>query len=179
MNKRKIFILISRFSDNGTRIIEPLIGCYYPHTSIGLEEDLNVFYSFVTKGFIVEEITRYVKPEREPYPCRLYELEVSEAVYNRVKNILENFVENKSIWRYTKLGVALSLLRIPYKRDRYSYFCSQFVADVLQTSGAAKLRKKSQHCFSSDIIELPTLKLQFEGDMKTMIRHYGLMPNYA
>lgn len=179
MNKRKIFILISRFSDNGTRVIEPLIGCYYPHTSIGLEEDLNTFYSFVTKGFIVEEITRYVKSEREPYPCRLYELEVSEIVYNNIKDILENFVRNKSIWRYTKLGIVLGLLHIPYKRDRYSYFCSQFVADVLQNSGAVKLKKRSYHCFSPDLMELPTIKLQFEGNMKTMIKHYGLMPHCA
>lgn len=58
MKNKKIYILFTRFPDNGSKVIEALTGCYYPHASIGLEEDWNTFYSFVTKGFIVEKITR-------------------------------------------------------------------------------------------------------------------------
>ena len=119
MKKRKIYILLISFPDNGSKVIRAIKSCYYTHSSIGLEEDPNTFYSFVTKGFIVEKLTRYIKPERVPFPCCLYELEVSEKVYETVKKILGYYIEFKSVVYYSKLGLILSLLRIPYKTNRY------------------------------------------------------------
>ena len=167
--KRKLYILLTRFPDKGSQAIEAMTGCYYPHASIGLEEDLNTFYSFVSKGFIVEKITRYVKPDRAPFPCLLFELEVSDKVYSRVKRILEYFVEFKGLVRYSKLGLALNLLKIPYKSSRFSYFCSHFVAEVLEKSGASKLRKASHRYFSDDLKRLPGMRLHFQGNMAAMI----------
>ena len=179
MESRKLYILFTRFPDKGSKMIEVLTGCYYPHTSIGLEEDMNTFYSFVTKGFIVEKITRYVKPDREPFPCQLYELEVSEKTYYRVKEALTYFVEFKGILHYTKLGLILSLLRIPYKRNRFGFFCSQFVADVLQNCGAVKLNKNSTRYFSVDLKHLPGMRLIYQGNLGTMIEYFKLKPSFA
>ena len=179
MEKRKIYLLLTKFPDNGSKAISALTGCRYPHASIGLEEDMNTFYSFVTKGFIVESITRYTKPDREPFLCQLYELEVSESVYNRVKEIVDYFVQFKGMLHYTKLGLVLSLFHIPYKRNRFAYFCTQFVAEVLEYSGAAKLRKKSTRYFSDDLKSLPGMKLSFQGNMKTMIKRFGIVPSLA
>ena len=176
MAKRNIYLLLTRFPDNGTKVISALTGCQYPHASIGLEEDLNTFYSIVTRGFIEENIMRYVKPDREPFPCQLYELEVSEKVYSRIKEILQYYVANKGIIRYAKLGLVMSLLRIPHEPFAYCYFCSEFVANVLQCSGAAELKKKSTCCFSDDLKQLPGMKLHFQGNLKTMIRHFELAP---
>lgn len=176
---RKVYLLLTRFPDNGSRAIEVLTGCHYPHASIGLEEDLNTFYSIVTKGFIVENISRYVKPDKEPFPCQLYELEVSETVYSQVKERLEYFVNLRGIVRYTKLGLIMSLLRIPYKHTAYCYFCSEFVADVLQYSGAVELKKKSNRYFSEDLKRLPGMKLHFQGNLKTMIKHLQIAPSFA
>lgn len=179
MKTKKIYILLTRFPDNGSKAIEALTGCYYPHTSIGLEEDLNTFYSFVTKGFIVEKIARYVKPDKEPFPCQLYELNVSEKTYCRIKEALEYFIEFKEILHYTKLGLVLSMLRIPYKRDRFGFFCSQFVAEVLHHSGAVKLTKKSTRYFSEDLKRLPGMKLNYQGNLEAMMEHLKLTPSIA
>ena len=75
---RKIYILLTRFHDFGSKMVRCLTGYKYSHTSIGLDEDMNTFYSFVCKGFIVEKITRYVKPDRKPFACQIYELSVTE-----------------------------------------------------------------------------------------------------
>lgn len=179
MEKRKIYLLLTRFPDKGSRVIELLRGAHYPHTSIGLEEDMNTFYSFVSKGFIVESVTRYVRADREPFPCQLYELEVSKNVYECVKKIVGYFVEFKELVRYAKAGLVFSLLHIPYKRDRFSYFCSEFVADVLKYSGAVKLHKKSNQYFSEDLKHLPGMKLNFQGNLQTMINHFGITPTPA
>ena len=179
MKRRKLYLLLTKFPDNGSKVIEALRGCHYPHASIGLEEDLNTFYSFVTKGFIIESVTRYVKPDREPFPCQVYELEVSDNVYRRIKDILEYFIEFREILHYTKLGVVLSLFHIPYRRDKFGFFCTQFVAFILEASGAVKLEKKNNHYFSDDLKRLPGMKLNFQGNLQTMIKFYGLPRSIA
>ena len=99
MKRKKVYILLIKFTDFGSKAITSITGCKYPHASIGLEEDLNTFYSFVNKGFIIEKITRYVKPERQPFQCQLYEFEVSEKVYNTVKEIIQRYLPSRIFLR--------------------------------------------------------------------------------
>ncbi|MBQ8625339.1 MAG: hypothetical protein IJ419_04100 [Agathobacter sp.] len=174
-NKRKVYVLLTRFPDNGAKVIQALTGSFYSHASIGLEEDMNTFYSFVVKGFIVEDITRYIKPDREPFPCQLYELEVSEKVYRAVKRIIQFYVRRKQELSYTKLGVVLSLLRIPFKRKN-KYICSQFVAEVLKRAKAAKLKKFTVLYLPGDFKKLSEMKLVFEGNLQSFITHFRIQP---
>ncbi len=95
MTLRKIFILLTRLPDNGSKAMRLITRFPYTHASIGLDEDMNTFYSFICKGFIVEKISRYLRPDKEPFLCLLYELEVSEEIYQTVKEILNAFVDNK------------------------------------------------------------------------------------
>lgn len=53
---RKLYILLTRFPDRGSKWIQVLSGCRYAHAAIGLDEDLNKFYSFKVKGFITEDV---------------------------------------------------------------------------------------------------------------------------
>lgn len=171
--KRKLYILLTRFPDNGSKAIQAMTGFYYTHASIGLEEDMNIFYSFVTKGFIVEEIPRYLRPDRAPFPCQIYELKVSEKVYNSVKKILSSYIERKSHLRYTKLGLVFCLLRIPYKK-KHHYFCSQFVADVLKQAKATRLQKSSALYLPGDFKNLPGIRLHFQGNLQSMLNHFEM-----
>lgn len=177
-NKRKVYVLLTRFPDNGAKVIQAMTGSFYSHASIGLEEDMNTFYSFVVKGFIVEDITRYIKPDREPFPCQLYELEVSEKVYRAVKRIIQFYVRRKQELSYTKLGVVLSLLRIPFKRKN-KYICSQFVAEVLKRAKAANLKKFTVLYLPGDFKKLKEMKLVFEGNLQSFITHFEIKPCMA
>ena len=172
---RKLYILLTRFPGKTAIAIHAMTGCYYTHASIGLEEDMNTFYSVVGKGLIVEKITRYVRPDRDPFPCQLYELEVSEKVYQTVKLLLEESVQNKSRYHYSKLGVVLCLLRIPFKR-RYHYFCSQFVAETLMIAQAARLKKDSTLYYPGDFQRMPGMRLHYQGDLRSFLGHFALAP---
>lgn len=171
--ERKIYILLTRFPDNGSKLVGFLANSYYTHVSIGLEEDLNTFYSFVKKGFLVEKVTRYIKPDREPFPCRLYELKVSEKVYASIEKIIHDFVERKQAYRYTQLGVVLGLLHIPFvKRDHY--FCSQFVAEVLKKSEALPLKKHCALYFPRDFVKLSETSLIFQGNLSGYTKAFAI-----
>lgn len=172
-NKKKVYVLLTRFPDTGSKWIQALTGSFYTHASIGLEEDMNTFYSFVTKGFIVEDIKRYVKPDKDPFPCQVYELEVPEKIYEAVKKFIHKFMEKKHEKFYTKLGLVFSLLKIPVKRKN-GYFCSQFVAEVLKRTEAAKLKKFTVLYMPGDFKKLKELRLVFEGNLQSFITHFGI-----
>ena len=173
--KKKVYVLLTRFPDTGSKWIQALTGFFYTHASIGLQEDMNTFYSFVTKGFIVEDISRYNKPDRAPFPCQLYELEVSEKVYESVKRIIQYYVRKKEQMKYTKFGLVMSLLRIPVKR-RHKFICSQFVAHVLKRAKAANLKKFTVLYLPGDFKKLSEMKLIFEGNLQSFITYFGIEP---
>ncbi len=177
-SNRKIYVLLTRLPGNSAKAIQVATRCYYTHASIGLEEDPDTFYSFLCRGFVVEKITRYVRPDRTPFPCQLYELEVSEKAYQSIKKLLESFVEKREDMRYTKLGVVLSILRIPYRR-KHHYFCSQFVAAVLKYTQAARLKKDSALYHPKDFKSLPGMQLRFQGNLQSLLQHFSAVPYLA
>lgn len=170
--KRKLYILLTRFPGLDSDALRWWTRFPYTHASIGLDEDMNTFYSFVVKGFIVEDIARYnSKPGRAPFPCVLYELEVSPVVYQKAKQILQKFVTNRANLHYNTLGMLLSLIKIPTRKQDY-YFCSHFVAELLQRCNAAKLKKRSNLYFPKDLHKLSEVKLIFQGDLLHMSKRF-------
>ena len=170
--------MLTRFPYNSSRAVSFFKRSYYNHASIGLNEDMNTFYSFVRKGFLVEKVTKYVKPDVDPYPCCLYELEVDEEIYNSVKKILLDFEAHKDIYRYATVGVAMGIMHIPIKQKQH-FFCSYFVAEVLKQSHAATLRKNSALYFPNDLCKLPSVILKYKGNLKSYIYRYAMMPKMA
>lgn len=165
-----------RFPGGGPLFMELMTGYYYTHASIGLGEDMNTFYSFVKTGFIAEDINRYVdKQGRAPFPCRLYRLPVSASVYAAVKRVLSLFIRFQALLHYTNAGLILNLFSLPYRR-RFGYYCSHFVAEVLNRSKAAKLKKRACRYMPQDIALLPGMELLYQGDLRAMRDHYSIAP---
>lgn len=177
MEKQKINILLIQYPDNMATFMGHWTGFRYTHATIGLEEDLNTFYSFVHKGFIIEKITRYLKPGRAPFPCALYQIEVPSSIYRHIKKLLQSYASRREKLSYTRFGLVMSLLlHIPYKR-RDRYFCSQFVAEVLQRSRAAHLPRSSVRYFPRHFHEMEETRLVFTGNLQTMAEYYNLFTN--
>jgi hypothetical protein len=160
-----------------SKMVQFFTRCYYTHASIGLEEDMNTFCSFVIKGFRVEKITRYEKPDRESFPCMLYEMEVSDEVYDNIKNIVNSFVERKEELHYSKFGVVASIFQIPI-RFKNSYFCSQFVAEVLNESHATYLKKECELYHPKDFEFLQGVKKVFQGNITGFMKKYEIAPAF-
>ena len=170
---KKIFILLIRYPGVFADAMVRYFDFGYTHATIGLEEDLNTFYSFMRKGFVEEKVTRYLKPNREPFPCALYELPVSRKTYRRVKKLLNAYTARKKLLRYTHVSLFFGFLGIPYKLHN-RYFCSQFVAEVLQRSRAALLPKNSALCFARDFDRLPETRRVFTGNLLGLAERYHL-----
>ena len=175
MEQRKIFVLLTQFPGREARALRWYTGCPYTHVSIGLDEDMNTFYSFVMKGFIVEDISRYNKPGRKPFLCELYSMEVSEETYQEVRSYIDTFVHRRSKLHYSKLGLALSLAGIPWKIEN-GYICSYFVAEILHKCTEAKLKRHTMLCMPKDFSRSRYLKMVFKGDLQRYVRRFGSRP---
>lgn len=175
MTQRKIFVLLTQFPGFDSKALRWWTRFPYSHVSLGLDEDMNTFYSFVVKGFIVEDISRYNKPGRTPFPCELYALEVSEETYLAVKKNMLTFVRKRSRLAYTRLGLILTLINIPW-RIKNQYICSHFVAETLQRCAAARLQKDSTLYLPQDFPSLKGLNMIFRGDLLHFSRRFGKSP---
>ena len=175
MASRKIFVLLTQFPGRGAMALRYWSGCPYTHVSIGLDEDMNTFYSFVFKGFIIEDIDRYNRPGRKPFPCALYSMEVSEETYREVREYIGTFVRKRAKLHYSRLGLALSLAGIPWK-IKDGYICSYFVAEILQKCTNAQLKKHSTLCMPKDFSRSRDLQMVFRGDLQHYARRFGRTP---
>ena len=104
-------------------------------------DDSDVFYSFAYSGFSKEN-----KRKRIPNSWRdnyaYYYIEVSDDTYLEMKKKIQNFEDNIESLKYSILEIITAFLNIPFKQKN-KFFCSYFVADLLTSTGAYPLSKKS------------------------------------
>lgn len=138
---KKIVVLWTKYSDCISSFLYHVAGHGYTHASLGLEEEPGVFYSFNYKGFCVETLEKHRR--RGVEKSMLCEMEISEEAYQTMQEQIRQFEAHRAELSYTRIGVAFCLLRMPF-RWKGHYFCSQFVADMLQSSGAVRMKKKPE-----------------------------------
>ena len=88
----------------------------------------------------MEKPKKYTPKLRKPGSICI-RMQVPEETYQQIETEIQLFLAKKEKLNYSRVGVRLCLLQIPYKFEN-KYFCSQFVAEVLAKVGAVKLRKK-------------------------------------
>ncbi|MGL4790419.1 MAG: hypothetical protein ACRCW1_03330 [Anaerotignaceae bacterium] len=133
ISTKHISIILSKQNSFYSKGLFWITGRKYTHASIRLEEMGDSFYSFNLKGFSEE----YPKLFYSKYTdiSVMYQLEVSQEVYDHVRKRLEAMIENRSTYTYSSIGVFLCIMGISHRFGK-AYFCSQFVAELLINSGA-------------------------------------------
>lgn len=148
-NKRIITILFSQYKDLTSNFIYFLGGKGYTHVSIALDESNEYFYSFNKKGFRKE----YPKKHLKRVKSVSYKVQVTEEEFIKIKNKIEEFNNAKDYLQYSLLGVIFCFLHIKYKfKDKY--FCSQFVAEVLEEIEEFHLKKDYCLYFPNELQKL-------------------------
>lgn len=136
--KRTIIVLFTCYRDLFSSFLYHISRRGYTHAAISLDENNDYYYSFNVKGFRREYPQRYKKKIRGQSAA--FHLEVSEESYQRIKNRLMEMEAVPERYYYTRLGVFFCLLHIAWER-KYSYFCSQFVSELLTLADGLQLEK--------------------------------------
>lgn len=167
---KTIYILLTRSGTLLSKLVYSVTGANYTHASLAFDEDLSCLYSSTRKnGYTMfpagpsrEYLDRGVFRLRPEAPCALYALEVSEEAYIRARRRANHMMAHGKLYRFNVLGLVLCAMHIRWQRRRH-YFCSQFVSDVLEKSGALELPKDSTLMHPNDYTLLPQLKCLYKG----------------
>lgn len=169
---KTIYILLTRSGTLLSKLVYAVTGASYTHASMAFDEELNCLYSSIRKnGYTMfpagpskEYLNKGVFRLRGDAPCALYALDVTDEAYVRARRRAEHMMARGELYRFNTLGLILCALHIRWQRRRH-YFCSQFVSEVLQKSGALDLPKPSTLMHPSDYAELPQLRCLYRGTL--------------
>lgn len=158
-NNKDIYLVLSQSRTNFAKVIRFYTKEPYAHVSISFDEELEHMYSFGRKrmtnpfagGFVQERIDEGTYARYAEKVC-IYKISISNEQYMKLREYIDEFEKNKEKHTYNIAGIAGVVVGIPIKR-RYKYFCSQFVAYILQNSGIDLIDKPYEAASPSDFRE--------------------------
>ena len=165
-----IFIVLTQTKTYPARVIRLYTNEPYAHASIAFDENLDEMYSFARRGmyntfnagFIREYIDKGVFGRFNSTTCCIYRLNISKDQYIRLRKEIDIFKENKKEYSYNYLGLLGAAFNIPIC-SKHRYFCSQFVAYVLEKSGIHIFDKSYALIKPRDIRINPYLEKIYQG----------------
>ncbi|MEA5137210.1 MAG: hypothetical protein VB035_13835 [Candidatus Fimivivens sp.] len=167
-NQKHIYIIISKTNTVLGRLIRHCLGVKYNHCSIALDDSLEQFYSFGRKelynmfraGFVTESKNSGFFKEHNNADISVLKVPVTEVQWQRISEEIAIFKSSKC--KYSVLGLLLCYLGIPKKR-KHKYFCSQFVAEVLEKANTKLVDKPSPLVKPHDFLGIVHGQLIYKG----------------
>lgn len=143
------------------------------HAAIALDENFETLYGFgrkhkwrPDKGYFRKE--SYVEGYYGRYktlPGFVLKIEVTDEQYNKVINILREFVQNDKRYHYSVIKLLSNIVDIKVQDDN-GFICSEFVAYVLQGAGIAKFDKPLNLVRPQTLLDTISANIIYQGDMK-------------
>lgn len=170
--QQSVFILLTNTGTLFTKLIQGYTRAPYNHASISFNRELSEMYSFGRKqpnnplngGFVKEDIQTGTFSKYPNTTCVIYELQVTEREIEKMKRVLHIFIRSRNKYLYNILGIVGVALKEPIEFSN-SYFCSQFVAEILDRSGIKLWDKLPALVTPDDFRQSDRLKLVYEGKL--------------
>lgn len=145
--------------------------CKYPynHLSIALDASLSRVYSFgrrqpsnpLIAGFAQEDFSH---PFYSQSQGRVYALEVTQKEWESIELQLASFELHALEWHYNLIGLVPAYFRYPWERSDH-FFCSEFVASLLQTAGILSPYIRPNLMHPRDVIEAVHPHCVYDGQL--------------
>ncbi|MCM3785368.1 hypothetical protein M3231_20540 [Neobacillus mesonae] len=169
---RSVYILLTNTGTLFTKVIQTYTRAPYNHASVSFDRELSELYSFGRKhpnnplngGFVKEDIKTGTFSKYPDTTCVLYELKVTDREVVKMKRVLQIFIRSRQKYLYNILGVIGITLKEPVEFSN-SYFCSQFVAEILQRSGIKLWNKLPALVTPDDFRQCDRLELIYQGKL--------------
>lgn len=171
-NDKQIYIVISQTGTVLSRMLKFITHDDYNHVSIALNDDLALMYSFgrlnsyfpLPGGFVVESphfgtFKRFFNTK-----VIVLSLRVDNDNYEAIKSHIENMVVSAKEYHYNYLGVLLAAFKIVYKENK-SFYCSEFVRDILQRIDANGIQGFEGIIKPEDFLNLPETYCIYKGKL--------------
>lgn len=167
-----VYILLTDTGTLFTKSIKKYTKAPYNHVSLSFDSDLKELYSFGRKrpsnpfngGFVREDVENGTYRKYPGTTCVIYKMAVTQREVEKMRRIIGVFQKKETKWFYNLLGVIGVSINEPVEIDS-SYFCSQFVSDVLHRSGIKLWDKLPSLVTPDDFRQSDRLEWIYEGKL--------------
>lgn len=171
--KDNIYIVLTHSGTVVSEIIKVYTRREYSHIYISLDEELNEMYSFgrihsyfiLPGGLVIDNFESKFYNRFENTTYSVYKIGISEEQRLKLENELMEMKQNRRKYGYNILGVITATIGLPLERED-KYFCSQFVAGVLDKSGIDIVDKPYGLVRPMDFVDSGKMKFVKEGKIK-------------
>lgn len=170
MIDQKIYILLTDTGTLFTRMIKLYTKKPFNHASISFDPHLTEVYSFGRKaarnpfigGFVKENIRSKLFTKAK---CALISCSVTHSQLQDLHEYIQKIELEKDLYRYNLLGLAAVTINKQMNRKN-AFFCSQFVATVLQECQVAHFTKPLSLVTPHDFLEHTNFQLIYQGSIE-------------
>lgn len=174
MDKYTVYIVLTRTNTVISKLIQFFKDDEYTHAAISLDRHLNYMYSFGRKWtyypfygcFKHENLEQGAYKFCDRLPGVIMEVEVSKEQYEKINELLNQFINNSNYYRYNYIGLLNSLFNREACYDN-RFLCSEFVYYILYKSGVLDLKISGNLIRPQDFLNLE-YKIIYEGDLKAI-----------
>lgn len=181
MEKKHLYIVLTRPDTIISKIIRYIKKDDYSHASISLDRDFEKMYSFGRKnkynpfigGFVKEDFDKGVYGFCKVLNGIVIEIDVSNEQYEKAKNIINEFILKKEDYKYNYLGLFYHLInKEAYIKDRFS--CSEFVYYILNKIDAVYLNIPKNLVRPQDLINING-NIIYKGNLKNLKKYRKIL----
>ena len=170
---KQVYVLVSKTATVTSKIVHTFTHGTYTHASLAITPETDKFYSyarrrlynFLVGGIINENIHAFVFARFPECNCALFEIDVTDEDYDRIKAQIDFCLDNYDKATYSFLGAALMRFGIPYRKE-LNFTCSQFVAVCLSRAGGIKLPKDPWLMYPHDFPNIEGIRKIYDGKIK-------------
>lgn len=134
--------------------VQPLFDYHRPKLELFYSIGRKGIYNPLRAGFVCESKDAGFFKTHSNAQMAVLRVPVSEAQLRALEESLASFQENAEHIKYSLFGLVYCYFGISAKREN-KYFCSQFVAEILQSAGIDLLQKPPTLTFPHDFLLLP------------------------
>lgn len=171
-----VYVLLTRSHTLLSQIIHVVTGDTYTHVSIAYDDELKTLCSFARRnphfplpaGLVSEDLFNGYFEMNRYIPCTLLMLPLSVEVHEKVRKAISEMLREQKLYHYDLNGLVRCLLGIESKRKR-CYFCSMFVAEILQRSGAINGLEKPSLMKPQDFMGIKELSCVYHGRLSGLM----------
>ena len=166
---KNIYILLSRPNSFVSRLIAFFSCTEYSHVSMAYDSELHSLCSFARKyhfplpgGLVTENENGVLRKPLRNAKCVILSASVPENMFETFRSRIDTMLLNRDKYHYSLRGLFFCSLGIETHREYY-YFCSQFVAEMLNCAGVRGIPKPPTLMKPLDFLEIPNLDCVYNG----------------
>lgn len=177
--EKDIYIVLTGTGTLLAKVIKWVTKAPLNHASLAFDPSLHEVYSFGRRqihnpfsGGLIRENMH--SPLFHTAECAIYRCSISLEEHKHMYQLVQRMMSHQYRYKYNMLGLLGVLIKKEFNRED-AYFCSQFVAYVLEQSNLHLVNKPAYLVEPCDFAKSPRLEEVYKGKLK----HYLLQKGHC